>query len=75
MFHHMDLQHNKMGKVAYETAQAQRFDKFYAKPRDPTAPVPLLSALVMAGLFLGAYELLAFGIYQVIKPKPGASGT
>ena len=70
--HHMEVKRGEMGKSAFETSQSERFDKFYAKPHDLTAPAPLFAGLFVAGVFLGAYELLAFGIYAVIKPKASA---
>jgi hypothetical protein len=72
--HHMEVKRGEMGKSAFETSQSERFDKFYAKPRNPTAPVSLFAALLVAGLNFGVYELLAFGIYTVVKPKPSPGG-
>jgi hypothetical protein len=73
--HYNAVRRNEMGKSAFEVSQAQRFDKFYAKPHDPTAPATLLAGVYVSSAFLGIYELLAFGIYLGIKPKGSASGT
>lgn len=56
-----------MGKEAYVASQAARFDKFYAKLH-PISHHLAVGALI-AGVALGAYELLALGIYAVIKPR------
>ena len=70
-----NIKFNEMGKSAFLTSQSDRFDKFYANPPSPLAPGRLFSGLLLAGAFLGAYEVLAFGIYTVIKPKAGPDGT
>ena len=72
--HHMDVNRSEMGRSSFLTWQSERFDKFYANPHGPLAPGPLFSGLLLVGAFLGAYELLAFGIYIIIKPKASSEG-
>jgi hypothetical protein len=72
--HQMKLRNSEMGKANYEASQAQRFEHYYVNPSEPVAPAPLFASLMVAGSFIGAYELLAFGIYAIIKSKPGADG-
>jgi hypothetical protein len=61
------------GKEAFMEAQAHRFDRFVSKPHDLVPEV--LSGTVFAGSAVGAYELIAWALYLVIKPakKEGAA--
>src|SRR3954463_4778017 len=55
------------GKEAFLTAQSQRFDKFYANPRAMPIGSLLRAAVFASGSSIAAYEVLAFGIYKIIR--------
>jgi hypothetical protein len=61
------------GKEVFMEAQAHRFDRFISKPHDLVPEV--LTGVVFAGTAVGAYELIAWVFYRMIKPakKEGAA--
>ena len=61
------------GKEAFLAAEAQRFDRYISKPHNLVPEV--LTGLVFACAGVGAYELLAWVFYLVIRPakKEGAA--
>ena len=70
---HISALNDTMGNVEY--AQPQRYEHYYVNPPNvPNAPASPLTSLIGIGLFVGAYELLAYGIYTVMKSKVGAPG-
>ena len=61
------------GKEVFLEAQAHRFDRFISKPHDLVPEV--LGGVVFVAGAVGAYELIAWAFYLVIKPakKQGAA--
>jgi hypothetical protein len=63
----MIAQHNSRysnGKAAYLAAAAHKFDALYAKPEVLGAVV---GGMFVAATFVGAYEVVALGIYMIMK--------
>jgi hypothetical protein len=63
--HRFTQTQNEMGKEAFLAKQELRFDRFYAQP---AGKAEYWAVVFTVGL-VGAYELLALGIYQLVKPK------
>lgn len=61
------------GKEIFLDAQAKRFDRFISKPHHLVPEV--LTGVLFAGASVGAYELIAWAFYLMIKPakKEGAA--
>ncbi len=57
------------GREAYLAEQARHFDKNVAKPRSVFTCV---AGVGFSGFVFGVYELLALGIYGVIRPRENA---
>jgi hypothetical protein len=70
MYLHYSAVHSRAaGKDVYLARQAKMYDALYVHP--PVVPYGKMF-LSMAAL-LGPYELLAFGIYAVIRPRTAAT--
>jgi len=68
---HIANSYQEMGREAFLAAQALRFDKYYAKDSSTGHSIGFLVAgAVFFGAILGAYELLARGIYALTTRKP-----
>lgn len=63
--HHDQIKRGEMGREAFLAKQAARFDRHFARP-DPLA-AELFVGVIMVGLSLGAYELVAFGLSRILK--------
>ena len=65
-----------MGKEAFLSSQAQRFDRFYAQPQRLFVVVHWVYIGLCITAVLGLYELLSLGIYKVVGPdKSKGDGT
>jgi hypothetical protein len=56
-----------MGKAAFLASQTERFDKYYVTLHPGWHYVA--AGILLTGLVLATYELLALGIQFVLKPK------
>ena len=65
LVHHDHTKGGLMGREAYLAKQAARFDRHFARP-DPLA-AELFAGVILAGLSLGVYELVAFGLSRILK--------
>lgn len=55
------------GSEAFLRAQASRFERLYSKP--DSLVVSFIGGVLLAGIAAGAYELIAWGVYLVIRPR------
>jgi hypothetical protein len=65
--HQLDAERHAMGKEAFLATQATDFDRYYAAkpPRGHLSRIGLCMGLAIPGI----YEVLALGIYALIKPR------
>jgi hypothetical protein len=70
LMHHVDRSKKADGKEAYLAQQGKFFDRSYANPSGPSYG----ASIFMLTVVVGSYELLAFGIFVVIKPRHPARG-
>ena len=61
------------GRAAFLEMQTRRFDGFISKPHDLVPEV--LTGIVLCGAAVGAYELVAWVVYLMLRPakKEGAA--
>ena len=62
----MAFDRHAQGKELFLARQEHRFDRYYVDPGAEPMVRLLVTAIVASGLIVGAYELLAFGIYRII---------
>ena len=61
------------GREAFLETQTRRFDGFISRPHDLVPEV--LTGIVLCGVAVGAYELVAWVVYLMMKPaKKNGSG-
>ena len=60
------------GREAFLQSQASRFDRYIAKPHSLVPPV--MGGVLIAITAAGAYELIAWGIHLVIRPRKKEGG-
>jgi hypothetical protein len=63
----IDIKNHTMGEVAFLKAESERFDKFYATLHPVSHFVGV--GLMIGVACLGAYEILAFGVYAVARKR------
>jgi hypothetical protein len=71
--HYRGASRHEMGKPAFLDSQDRYFDRMYAKPS--SVVMGIVAGMVLAGTVFGGYELLALGIYSIIKRKSDNDGT
>lgn len=62
---------HQRGRDAYLSYQAHRFDQFMASPRP--AFITIIGALIVVGILLGIYELIAAGAAKLINSSESVS--
>ena len=66
LLHESEIRDGAMGKAAYVASQAARYDQYLAQPKIGV----MIISFVMLGLVFIAYELLSYGIFRVLAPRP-----
>jgi hypothetical protein len=62
--HIIDVSKGQMGREAYLAKQAARYDRDFANPHSIVLYV--IVCLILIGIFLAAYEIIAFIILKIL---------
>jgi hypothetical protein len=73
-FIHLDaLRRGRLGREVFLERQGERYDRHYAHPDSFISEIPV--GIVFVGGLYGVYELLALGVFKVLKAmSPDKSG-
>jgi len=70
--HHTHVTTGEMGRDAFLSKQAARFDKFFAHP--PALPIEVVGSIIFFGILFGLYEVVALGFSKIFEKASSGEG-